>query len=50
MNLYGPTHDLKIDVGHCDLYFMSDCVLYLEDYLSIGDHGSLWQNVKNLKK
>ena len=22
MNQYDPTHDLKINVGHCDLYFM----------------------------
>ena len=29
MNQYDPTHDLKINVGHCDLYFMVElfCVI-----------------------
>ena len=30
MNQYDTTFDLKINVGHCDLYFMA---LYLECYL-----------------
>ena len=34
MNQYDPTFDLKINVGHCDLYFMvQDLALYLEGYL-----------------
>ena len=35
MSQYDP-FDLKINVGHCDLYFMiqwSNFVLYLQDYL-----------------
>ena len=33
MNQYDPTFDLKINVGHCDLYLMSsDFALYIEDY------------------
>ena len=34
MSRVDPKFDLKINVGHCDLYFMvSDFALYLEDYL-----------------
>ena len=39
MNQYDPTFDLKIYVGHCDLFtvtyipWSSDFVWYLEDYL-----------------
>ena len=42
MNQYGPTVDLKINVGHCDLYsWSSDYMLHLEDnsmydYYSLG--------------
>ena len=44
MNQYDPTFNLKINVGHCDLYFMvSDFVLYLEDYLMYEHHTlGLW--------
>ena len=39
MNQYDPIHDLKINVGHCDLYlWSSDFVLYLEDYLICEHH------------
>ena len=39
MNQYDPRFDLKINVGHCDLYFMSsDLALYLEDYLMYEHH------------
>ena len=32
MNQYDPTVDLKVNVGHCDLYFMvSDLMLHFED-------------------
>ena len=41
MNQYDPTFDLKIIVGHCDLYFMvSDFELYLRDYLVYEHHTS----------
>ena len=34
MNQYDLTFDLKINVGHCDLYSMSsDFALHLEDCL-----------------
>ena len=34
MSQYDLRFDLKINVGHCDVYFMSsDFALYLEDYL-----------------
>ena len=39
MSQYDPMFDLKINVGHCDLYFMSsDFALYLEDYLMCEHH------------
>ena len=36
------TFDLKINVGHCDLYFIgfSDFALYLEDCLTYEHHTS----------
>ena len=39
-----PMFDLKINVGHCDLYFMVQWfALYLEDYLIIRwDNDSVW--------
>ena len=34
MNKYDPTFDLKINVGHCDLFsWSSDCALYLEYFM-----------------
>ena len=33
MNQYDLPFDLKIKVGHCDLYRSSDFALYLEDCL-----------------
>ena len=33
MNQYDPTVDLKINIGHCDLYFMIHFMLHLEDNL-----------------
>ena len=39
VNQYDPMHDLKINVGHCDLYpWSSDCALYLEDYFMYEHH------------
>ena len=39
MNQYDPKFDRKINVGHCDLYFMaSDFALYLEDCLMYGHY------------
>ena len=41
MSQYDTTFDLKINVGHCDLYFISwssDFALYLEDYLTYEHH------------
>ena len=42
MNQYDPTVDLKVNVGHCDLYFRSsDLMLHLIDSL-IYDYHSFW--------
>ena len=39
MNQYGRTFDLKIDVGHCDLYlWSSDFVLQRQDNLMSEHH------------
>ena len=39
MSQYDVTFDLKINVGHCDLFFMSnDFALYLEDCLMYEHH------------
>ena len=39
MSQYDPTVDLKVNVGHCDLYFMvSGFMLHLEDNLMYGYH------------
>ena len=39
MNQYDLRFDLKINVGHCDLYFMpSDFALYQEDDLMYEHH------------
>ena len=34
MSQYDPKFNLKVNIGHCGLYFMVQCfALYLEDYL-----------------
>ena len=39
MNQYNLTVDLKVNAGHCDLYFMSsDFMLHLEDDLKYDYH------------
>ena len=39
MSQYEPKFYLKINIGHCDLYFMAcDFELYLEDYLMYEHH------------
>ena len=51
MNQYDPTHDLKINVGHCDLYFMVQwfCVVSWRLIwcmnINLGDFGSVWPDV-----
>ena len=41
MSQYDPKFDLKINIGHCDIYFMvSDFALHLEDYL-LYEHNTL---------
>ena len=41
MNQYDPSHDLKINVGHCDLYFMVQwCVNFI-----LGEYRSVWLEV-----
>ena len=38
MNQYDSTFDLKINVGHCDLYFMVKWFALFEDYLMYEHH------------
>ena len=33
MNQYDPTVDLKINVGHCDLYFMAQYISWPSDFM-----------------
>ena len=50
MSQYDPTFDLKINVGHCDLYFMVQCFCLIswrlfDVWTSYFGIESVWQNI-----